>query len=128
MNPQDRRYTKGHTWVRVQDSEATIGITDYAQQQLGKVLFLEVAQEGIQIKQGQPCGTVESDKATSDVMSPITGEVMAVNEETINAPERVNEDPYGAGWLLKARILIPAELEALMSAEEFEAYIADEGS
>jgi len=124
LNPKDCKYTKGHTWVRVSGEEATIGISDYAQQQLGSVLFLEVAQPGDTVQQGQPCGTVESDKATSDIMCPVSGEVVAVNDKALDAPETVNQDPYGEGWLLKVRLSQPGELDNLMTAEEFEAYIA----
>ncbi|MBI4301142.1 MAG: glycine cleavage system protein GcvH [Chloroflexi bacterium] len=124
MNPKECRYTKGHTWVKVENNEATVGITDYAQEQLGSVLFLEVAEVGRPVAQFQPCGTVESDKATSDIMSPVSGQVTTVNEEVLNAPELVNQDPYGASWLFKARLSDPQELNALMTAEEFEAYIA----
>ncbi|MBI2303787.1 MAG: glycine cleavage system protein GcvH [Chloroflexi bacterium] len=121
MNPKDCKYSKGHTWVRVAGGEAIIGITDYAQQQMGSILFVETKEVGSQINQFQPCGTVESDKATSDVMSPISGEVVAVNQEAVDAPELLNQDPYGAGWLLKARPANPKELDDLMTAEQFEA-------
>lgn len=124
MNPRDYRYTTGHTWVKAEGAEATIGLTHYAQDKLGRVLFLELSQVGDHITRSQPCGTVESDKATADIMSPISGEVLAVNEETLNAPEMVNEEPYGKGWLLRARLADPAELKGLMTAEEFEAFTA----
>ena len=123
MNPKDCRYTKGHTWVRVAGGEAVVGITDYAQKQLGSVLFIEVKQPGDRIHQSQPCGTVESEKATADIMSPITGEVIEVNEEVLLAPELVNKAPYGKGWLLRAALGDPSELASLMSAAEFEAYV-----
>ncbi len=126
MNPKDCRYSKSHIWVKAAGSEATIGLTEYAQEQLGNILFVEAAAEvGDAIAQGKPCGTVESDKATSDVLSPVSGEVVAVNEEVINAPEIINQDPYGAGWLLRARLSNPRELDELMSAEEFDSYIAE---
>lgn len=125
MNPRDYKYTKGHTWVKAEDSAAKIGITRYAVEQLGSIVFLEVADVGEAITQFEPCGTVESTKATSDIMSPVSGEVTAVNEEAIDRPEIVEEDPYGAGWLLRLKMSDPAELDALMSAEEFEKYIAE---
>jgi len=125
MNPRDYKYTEGHTWVKAEDIEAKIGITQYAVKQLGSILFLEVADVGEAITQFEPCGTVESAKATSDIMSPVSGEVTAVNEEAIDSLEMVEEDPYGTGWLLRVRMSDPAELDALMSAEEFEKYIAE---
>lgn len=124
MNPKDCRYSKEHIWVRAQGNEATIGLTEYAQEQLGNILFVEAAEVGDSIGRGKPCGTVESDKATSDVISPVSGAVLAVNEDVVNAPETINQDPYGAGWLLKARLSNTADLDQLMSAEQFEAYIA----
>jgi len=124
MNPRDYKYTKGYTWVKAGDGEAQIGITQYAVERLGSILFLEVANMGEAITQFEPCGTVESAKATSDIMSPVSGEVTAVNEEAIDSLEMVEEDPYGAGWLLRVKMSDPAELDALMSAEEFERYMA----
>lgn len=124
MDPKECKYTKGHTWVRAAGQEATIGITDYAQKQLGSVLFLELAQVGDAVTQGKPCGTIESDKATSEIMSPVSGKVAAINQETVDAPEAVNKDPYGSGWLLKVQVSNPEELDGLMSAEDFAKYIA----
>ncbi len=124
MNPKDCKYTKGHTWVRVSGQEATVGVSDYAQKQLGSVLFVEVAQVGDAVAQGKPCGTIESDKATSEVQSPVSGKVTAVNQDTLDAPESVNKDPYGKGWLLKVQMSNPGELQSLMTAEAFEKYIS----
>ncbi|MBI4282663.1 MAG: glycine cleavage system protein GcvH [Chloroflexi bacterium] len=123
MNPANCKYTKGHTWVRVEGNLAVIGLTDYAQQQLGKVLFVEAAAKGKKVAQSQSCGTVESDKATSDIMCPVTGEVTDVNEEALDAPELLNQEPYGKGWLIKVRLQDSKELGALMTAQEFEKYI-----
>lgn len=127
MNPKDCRYTKGHTWVRPEDGIATIGVTDYAQEQLGAVLFVEVAEVGDTVTQFQSCGTVESDKATSDIICPVSGQVVEVNGEALDAPEMLNQEPYGGGWLLKVKLADRNELKGLMSAQEFEAYIASEG-
>ncbi|MBI2866191.1 MAG: glycine cleavage system protein GcvH [Chloroflexi bacterium] len=124
LNPKDLRYTKGHTWVKRADAEATIGITNYAQEQLGSVLFLDISQVGELVKQGQPCGTVESDKATSEVMCPVSGKVVAVNQKALDAPELVNQDPYGQGWLLRIEMSDSKELDVLMTVEAFEAYTA----
>ncbi|MBI2864543.1 MAG: glycine cleavage system protein GcvH [Chloroflexi bacterium] len=122
--PQDLRYTKGHTWVKADGDVATVGITDFAQDRLGSILLFELGGEGSATTQGQPLGTVESDKATSEVMAPVSGEVSEVNEETANAPELANDDPYGDGWLVKVRMSDPKELDNLMDAEEFERYIS----
>lgn len=124
MNPRDCKYSRAYTWVRVEGGEGTIGITDYAQQQLGSILFIEVAKVGDSLAQDRSLGSIESDKAVSDVISPVSGEVVAVNEDAINAPETINQDPYGAGWLLKVRLKDKKELEALFSAEEFEKHLA----
>ncbi|MBI4217012.1 MAG: glycine cleavage system protein GcvH [Chloroflexi bacterium] len=124
MHPKDYKYTKGHTWVRVEGEVGLIGITDFAQKELGSVLFVELASVGDAVVQSKPCGSVESDKATSDVMCPVSGQVLEVNEEAMNAPETVNKDPHGAGWLLKVRLANKTELNSLMSAAEFERYIA----
>ncbi|MDO8490889.1 MAG: glycine cleavage system protein GcvH [Dehalococcoidia bacterium] len=124
MNPKDLKYSKDQTWVRVAGDEGTIGITDYAQKQLGSVLFVEVKQPGEQVKQGQPCGTIESDKATSDIVCPVSGEVVAVNSDAIEAPESVNQAPYEAGWLLKVRLADKGELGKLLSATDFEALLS----
>lgn len=124
MNPKDLKYTKEQTWVRVEGGEATIGITDYAQAQLGSVLFVEVKDIGDKVAQFKSCGTIESDKATSDIISPVSGEVVAVNEDMLNAPEKVNEDPYGGGWMLRVQLADPGELNKLMAIGEFESYLA----
>ncbi len=122
--PKDLKYTKGHTWVKADGDMATVGISDFAQDTLGSILLFELTDEGSTVTQGQPMGTVESDKATSDVMSPVSGEVVEINEEVINAPEQANDDPYGEGWLVKVRMSDPKELDNLMSADDFEKYIA----
>ena len=124
MNPKDCHYTKGHTWVRASGNVATVGITDHAQKQLGSVLFLEVAQAGDAVTQGKPCGTIESDKATSEIMCPVGGKVVTINQETMDAPETVNKDPYGKGWLLQVHMSNLKELDNLMTAEAFEKYVA----
>ncbi|MFH1486234.1 MAG: glycine cleavage system protein GcvH [Chloroflexota bacterium] len=125
MNPKEMKYSKGHTWVKIENGTASVGLTDYAQHQLGSVLFVETKQPGEEVTQFDPCGTVESDKATADIMSPLSGKISMVNEEVLNAPELLNKDPYGAGWLLKLEVTDKGELANLMSAEEFEAFIAN---
>ncbi len=124
MNPADLKYSSGHTWVNVDGDVATIGLSDYAQEQLGSVLFIEVKEAGDAVTQSEPCGSVESDKATSDIVAPVSGEVSEVNDEVLNAPEVVNDDPYGQGWLIKIKLSNPSELDALMNAEQFAEFIA----
>ncbi len=124
MNPKDLKYSKAHTWAKQDGDEATVGITSYAQEQLGNVLFVEMKDIGDKVAQGQPCGSVESDKATSDVVCPVSGEVTAVNEDVLNAPEVLNEDPYGKGWLVKVRVSNPSELNSLLSADAYEASLS----
>lgn len=124
MNPKDLKYSKDQTWVRVVGNEGTIGITDYAQKQLGSVLFIEVKQPGDKVTQSKPCGTIESDKATSDIVCPVSGEVTEVNKEAMDAPETVNQEPYGAGWLLKVKLADQGELGKLLSAADYDALVA----
>jgi glycine cleavage system H protein len=125
MYPQDYRYTKEHEWIRADGGIGTVGITDYAQQELGDVVFVEMPKVGAQIKAGQSFGTVESVKAVSEIFSPITGEVLETNSALVNAPEKINQDPHGVAWLVKMRIADPKELARLMDAPAYEAYIAE---
>lgn len=122
--PTDRRYTKEHEWIAVAGNSATIGITDYAQHELGDVVFVETPKAGTKIETGKQFGTVESVKAVSDIYAPASGEVIEANEELANTPEKINSDPHGSGWLIKVRLANPAELNSLMDAAAYEAYIA----
>lgn len=122
--PTDRRYTKEHEWIAASGGTATIGITDYAQHELGDVVFVETPKPGTKIEAGKQFGTVESVKAVSDIYAPASGEVLEANGELTNAPEKINSDPHGAGWLIKVRLSNFAELNALMDAAAYEAYIA----
>ncbi len=126
MYPKDYRYTKEHEWVSVAGDVATIGITSHAQDQLGDVVFVELPAVNAKLHAGQTFGTVESVKAVSDIYSPISGDVIEINEELIDAPEKINEDPHGDGWLVKARIANKGELDSLMSAEDYQQYVAAE--
>ncbi|MDA1236809.1 MAG: glycine cleavage system protein GcvH [Acidobacteria bacterium] len=126
MYPKDYRYTKEHEWVSVAGDVATIGITSHAQDQLGDVVFVELPAANAKLHSGQTFGTVESVKAVSDIYSPISGDVVEINEALIDAPEKINEDPHGDGWLVKAKLANKAELDALMSAEDYQQYVADE--
>ncbi len=126
--PADLKYTKNDEWVRVEGSTATVGITDYAQEQLSDVVFVEIlVSEGDSVSQGDNCATVESVKAAADVYVPVSGTVTAVNEDLPDTPETVNSDPYGAAWMVKLELSSPAELEALMDAAAYEAYCQERG-
>jgi glycine cleavage system H protein len=121
--PEDLQYTKSHEWVRTEDDTATIGITDHAQDELGDVVFVELPGEGDTFDAGESFGTVESVKAVSDLYTPVGGEVVEVNSSLEDAPEKINEDPYGEGWIIKLRTSDTAEL---LSSEEYEEVVAEE--
>ena len=125
MYPRDYRYTKEHEWIKADGGTGTIGITEYAQQELGDVVFVELPKIGAQIKAGQSFGTVESVKAVSEIFSPITGEILETNSALVNAPEKINQDPHASAWLVKMRIADPKELAGLMDSGAYEAYIAE---
>ena len=125
MYPNDYRYTKDHEWVKVEGTTGTIGITDYAQQELGDVVFVELPKAGAAVKAGATFGTVESVKAVSEIYSPISGEVIEANSGLVDAPENLNSDPHGSAWLLKVRVSDPKELDKLMDAVAYQSYIAD---
>ena len=122
--PKNYRYTKEHEWVNVEGGMATIGITDYAQHELGDVVFVELPKPGTKIESGKSFGTVESVKAVSEIYAPATGEVIEANAELHNTPEKINTDPHGTAWLIKVRLANAAELGGLMDAAAYEAYIA----
>ncbi len=124
MYPQHYRFTKEHEWVYVEGDVAVIGITDYAQRELGDVVYVELPEVGQELTAGKVLGSVESVKAVSDVYSPVSGEVVEVNTALHQAPEKINQDPHGEAWLVKVRLRDPAELDRLMTASEYEAYIA----
>lgn len=123
MYPNEFRYTREHEWVSIDGDTATVGITDHAQDQLGDVVFVELPQLGVRTQSMQSFGTVESVKAVSDVYSPLTGQVTEVNETLVDAPEKLNESPHGDGWLIKLQIEDRSEIETLMTAEAYQAYI-----
>jgi len=126
MYPPELLYTKDHEWIRVDESIGTIGITDYAQQQLGDIVFVELPKPGDHVTAKEVFGTVESVKAVSEVYSPVTGEVVAVNSKLQDAPEKINADPHGDGWLIRVRLADHREIEALMTAEQYQAYLKEE--
>jgi glycine cleavage system H protein len=125
MYPSEYRYTKEHEWIKLDGSVGTIGITDYAQAELGDVVFVELPKVGAQIKAGQSFGTVESVKAVSEIFSPVTGEVTETNAALADAPEKINKDPHGAAWLVKVRLADTKEISRLMDAAAYQAYIAE---
>jgi glycine cleavage system H protein len=124
-SPTDRRYTKEHEWVRVEDNLGTVGITDYAQDQLGDLVYLDLPSLGTQVKQLDKLGEIESVKAVSDLYSPVSGEVVEVNQEVVDRPELVNQSPYEEGWLVRLRLADPAEVDNLLTAEQYDQLIAD---
>jgi glycine cleavage system H protein len=126
MYPADRRYTKEHEWVRVDGDRGTIGITDYAQKQLGDVVYLELPEVGRALEGHASFGTVESVKAVSELFSPVAGEVVEVNSALVAKPETINSDPHGQGWMITVRISDPREVEALMDAAAYQAYVGSE--
>ena len=125
--PANYRYTKEHEWVDAKDGVATVGITDYAQGELGDVVFVELPEVGKKLETGKSLGTVESVKAVSEIYAPASGEVLEANSELHNKPETINTDPHGAAWLVKIKLSNPAELDGLMDAAAYEAYIAAKG-
>ena len=124
LYPDDRMYSKSHEWVKMEDETAVIGISDYAQDALGDVVFVNLPGEGDEVAMGEAFGDVESVKAVSDLISPVSGTVSAVNEELLDAPENLNKDPYGS-WILKVEN--PTDTEELLSAADYEAFCASEG-
>ena len=121
--PAELMYTKDHEWVKIEGDEAIIGITDFAQSELGDIVFVEVETEGETIDQEEVFGSVEAVKTVSDLFMPLTAEITSFNSELEDSPELVNTDPYGAGWMIKVKISDTSELDSLLSAEEYSALI-----
>ena len=124
--PEELRYTKEHEWVRQEGGLIIVGITSYAQDALGEIVYVELPSEGDEITKGDPFGGVESTKSVSDLFAPLSGEVVEVNELLLDSPETINEDPYGAGWMIKVKLYDKDELEDLMDYEEYTDYIERE--
>jgi glycine cleavage system H protein len=124
--PDNYRYTKEHEWVHVESGVGAVGITDHAQQELGDIVYVDLPKPGAKIEQGKSLGSVESVKAVSDIYSPVSGEVTEVNQTLADAPEKLNEDPHGAAWLVKIRLSAPGEVENLMTAADYQTYIGAE--
>jgi len=125
--PKELKYSQDHEWVKVEGNTATIGITDYAQSQLGDVVFVELPEDGAELAVGAGLSVVESVKAVSDVYTPISGKIIAGNESLADAPELVNQDPYGKGWIAKIEITDSAELADLLDSEAYEQLVAEGG-
>ncbi len=123
--PAELKYTKEHEWIKVEGNIGIIGITDFAQDQLGDVVFVELPEVGRELKQNEQFGVVESVKTVSDLYSPVSGKVVEINTELESTPEAVNEDPYGKGWMLKVELSDPAELENLLDAAAYEAFVKE---
>lgn len=122
--PQELKYTKEHEWVRVEGDFAFIGVTDFAQSELGDIVFVEVETEGEEVAQDDIFGTVEAVKTVSDLFMPISGEVVEFNQTLVDEPQKVNEDPYGQGWMIKIKIEDSSQIDALLSAEDYQDLIA----
>jgi glycine cleavage system H protein len=126
MYPDHFRYTKEHEWVHAQGDVASVGITDHAQSELGDIVYVDLPKVGSKVEAGKSLGSVESVKAVSDIYSPISGEITAVNELLATAPEKLNTDPHGEAWLVKVKMSAPAEIANLMPAADYQAYIGAE--
>ena len=128
MSPEDRRYSSEHEWAKAEGSEVVVGITNFAQEQLGDVVYVELPGVGDQVRQGRVMGVIESVKAASDLYSPVSGEVVAVNEAAVGEPQKVNDAPYAEGWLIRVRPDDAGELDNLMSAGEYERQVSERGA
>ena len=123
---EELKYTNDHEWAHEQDEVLVIGITDYAQDSLGEIVYIELPSEGDEITKGDPFGAVESTKAVSDLYAPVSGDVVEVNETLLDSPEIINNDPYGEGWMIKVKVYDPGELDDLMNFEEYTDFVDNE--
>ena len=128
MYPSNFRYSKEHEWVRVENGIGVVGITDHAQKELGDIVYVDLPKVGARLEQGKTLGSVESVKAVSDIFVPVSGEVTEINETLATTPEKLNEDPHGAAWLVKIKLSAPDEVNRLLSAEDYQKYVGAEGS
>jgi len=126
MTPEDLLFSKEHEWLRIVDNIGTIGISDHAQKELGEIVYVEMPKVGTKFDNGETFGNVESVKAVSELFMPASGEVVEINEELGAAPEKINEDPYGEGWMIRVRLANTEDIADLMSAEEYDDYIKEE--
>jgi glycine cleavage system H protein len=126
VNPEDLHYTQSHEWVRIDGDVGTIGITDYAQKELGEIVYLELPEVGHVFNAGEEFGTVESVKAVSELFTPVSGEIVEINKRAIAEPGIVNDDPFGDGWMIKLKVSTDEEVQKLLSAEQYEEYVKQE--
>ena len=126
MYPENLRYTKEHEWVLVEGDTGTIGITDHAQHELGDIVYVDLPKVGAVVERGKSLGSVESVKAVSDIYAPVSGEVLEVNASLADAPEKLNQDPHGDAWLVKVKLSVPAEVNDLLAAGDYQQYIGVE--
>ncbi|HYS08766.1 MAG TPA: glycine cleavage system protein GcvH [Myxococcales bacterium] len=124
--PEDLRYTKEHEWTRLAGNKATVGITSFAKDQLGDVVYLELPEVGAAVTKGQPFGVVESTKAVSELFAPLSGKVTKVNQALVDAPEQINDDPYEKGWMIEIELSGQGEASDLLSAKQYEELVANE--
>lgn len=121
--PNELKYTKDHEWLRVEGDEAVIGITEFAQSELGDIVFVDIESDGEGISKGEVFGSVEAVKTVSDLFMPLTGHIVAINEQLDSQPELVNNDPYGGGWMIRIKLNNPAEVDSLLSAQEYQSLV-----
>jgi glycine cleavage system H protein len=126
MEPEELKYHKEHTWIKVSGKKATIGITDYAQDSLGDIVYIDLPEIDMEVESNTEIGEIESTKATSSIISPLSGQIVAVNEELSESPEIINEDPYNKGWIATIKMSDASELDELMDASEYTKYIEEE--
>lgn len=127
MFPEDLKYTKNHSWVKVEGENGRVGLTNYAQEQLSDIVTVELPEVGKEITAMNPFGSIESVKATMDLITPVSGEVIEINESLTDQPEKVNEDPYGQGWMILVKLKDPGEIDALLSAPDYKTVTEEEG-
>ncbi len=125
--PKKLRYTREHEWVMIEGNQATVGITDFAQHELGEVVYVELPKVGDSVTKDEPFGVVESVKAASDVYAPVSGEVTESNDDLVSSPELINDDPYGDAWLIRVEMSDSSEVEHLMTAQDYKDYVEEEG-
>lgn len=124
MSSGDMLFDESHMWVRMEDEDTAItGLSDYAQDMMGEVIFVELPEEGAALVRGDACGTLESVKSVEDLIAPVSGEVVRVNEEVLDAPELINQDPHGDGWLIEVKLEDTAELDSLMTDDDYDTYL-----
>jgi len=124
--PDHLKYTKEHEWARVENSSVVVGVSDYAQESLGEVVYVELPEEGAELVMGEPFGVIESTKAVSDLYSPVSGTVAEVNDTLLDSPELINEDPYDEGWILRIELSDSSELEKLLDAAEYASFLEEQ--